>query len=60
MPWTAIDLNGVLFMNFPVWIFIYTMISLPIGQIENRLIRLYLLKKELKKLDLEVKRAEIE
>ena len=60
MPWTFIDLNGTLFLNFPVWIFIYTMISLPIGQIENRLIRLYLLKKELKRLDLEVHRAEVE
>lgn len=60
MPWCAINLNGSLFLNFPVWIFIYTMISLPIGQIENRLIRLYLLKKELKRLDLEVQRAEIE
>jgi len=60
MPWCAIDLNGILFMNFPVWIFIYTMISLPIGQIENRLIRLYFLKKELRRLDLEAKRAEIE
>ncbi len=60
MPWTAIDLNGTLFLNFPVWIFIYTMISLPIGQIENRLIRLYLLKKELRRLDLEAQRAEIE
>ncbi len=60
MPWCAIDLNGFLFANFPVWIFVYTMISLPIGQIENKLIRLYLLKKELKKLDSEVKRAEIE
>ena len=60
MPWCDIDLNGVLFLNFPVWIFIYTMISLPIGQIENRLIRLYLLKKELRRLDLEEQRAEVE
>ena len=60
MPWCDIDLNSTLFLNFPVWIFIYTMISLPIGQIENRLIRLYFLKKELRRLDLEVKRAEIE
>ncbi len=59
MPWCDIDLNGVLFMNFPVWIFIYTMISLPVGQIENKLIRIYLLKKELAKLDAEAKRAEI-
>jgi uncharacterized membrane protein (DUF106 family) len=60
MPWCAIDLNSTLFLNFPVWIFIYTMISLPIGQIENKLIRLYLLKKELRRLDLEAQRAEIE
>ena len=60
MPWCAIDLNGFMFGSFPVWIFIYTMISLPIGQIENKLIRLYLLKKELKRLEIEVQRAEIE
>jgi uncharacterized membrane protein (DUF106 family) len=59
MPWTAIDLNATAFLNFPVWIFIYTMISLPIGQIENRLIRLHLLKKELEKLDREAQQAEI-
>ena len=59
MPWLAIDLNATAFLNFPVWIFIYTMISLPLGQLENRLIRLYLLKKELKRLDLEAKKAEV-
>ena len=60
MPWCIIDLNGFMFGSFPVWIMIYTMISLPIGQIENKLIRLYLLKKELRRLEIEVQRAEIE
>ena len=45
---------------FPVWIVIYTMVSMPIGQIENRLIRFIFLRKHLRELDLEVKRAEIE
>jgi hypothetical protein len=43
-----------------VWIIIYTMVSLPIGQIENRLIRFIFLKRRLNELDREVKRAEIE
>ncbi len=44
----------------PLWLILYMMVTLPIGQVENRLIRLYLLKKELKRLDAEAQRAENE
>ncbi|MBQ8180206.1 MAG: DUF106 domain-containing protein [Candidatus Methanomethylophilaceae archaeon] len=60
MPWGTLDLNTLLMGFFPAWIVIYTMVSLPIGQIENRLIRFIALKKRLNELDREVKRAEIE
>ena len=60
MPWGELDLNSLLMGFFPVWIIIYTMVSLPIGQIENRLIRFIFLKRRLNELDREVKRAEIE
>ena len=61
LPWSAsFDLNTMLVGFFPAWIIIYTMVSMPIGQIENRLLRYYFLRKHLRELDLEVKRAEIE
>ena len=61
MPWAeSFDLHTYLMGFFPAWIIVYTMVSMPIGQIENRLLRFYFLKKHLNKLDLEVKRAEIE
>ena len=61
IPWSeGYNLNTMLMNFFPVWIVIYTMVSMPIGQIENRLIRFIFLRKHLRELDLEVKRAEIE
>ena len=60
MPWGTLDLNTMLMGFFPAWIIIYTMVSLPIGQIENRLIRFILLKKRLNVLDREVQKAEVE
>lgn len=61
IPWSnGFDLNTMLVGFFPAWIIIYTMVSLPIGQIENRLIRFIFLRKHLRELDLEVKKAEIE
>ncbi len=60
MPWGTLDLNTMLMGFFPAWIIIYTMVSLPIGQIENRLIRFILLKKRLNALDREVQKAEVE
>jgi len=50
MPWGMADLmSNVWFM--PLWIVIYTLISLPIGQLENRVVRYFMLKKRLKELD---------
>ncbi len=60
LPWSeGYNLNTMLLGFFPSWIIIYTMVSMPIGQIENRLLRLIFLKRHLRRLDLEVKRAEI-
>ena len=61
LPWSEeYNLNTPLLHFIPSWIVIYTMVSMPIGQIENRLLRYYFLRKHLRQLDLEVKRAEIE
>ncbi len=60
MPWGSLDVNSLLIGFFPSWIILYTLVSLPIGQVESRLIRLILLRKRLRQLDLEAKRAEIE
>ncbi|MCL2032987.1 MAG: EMC3/TMCO1 family protein [Methanomassiliicoccaceae archaeon] len=50
LPWGTVHLNETLWF-LPIWIVIYTMISLPIGQLENRAIRYYLLRKRLAELD---------
>jgi len=53
MPWfegKTIDILDTIWF-FPMWIIIYTMISLPIGQLENRIVRYFLLTKRLKELD---------
>lgn len=61
IPWSfGYDLNTTLLGFMPSWIVIYTMVSMPIGQIENRLIRFIFLRKHLRELDLEVKKAEVE
>lgn len=61
LPWCGnVDLTGSVFLSMPLWLILYMMVTLPIGQVENRLIRLYLLNKELKRLDAEAQRAEIE
>jgi uncharacterized membrane protein (DUF106 family) len=61
LPWCGnVDLTGSVFLSMPLWLILYMMVTLPIGQVENRLIRLYLLKKELKRLDAEAQRAENE
>ena len=59
MPWGSLDVNSLLMGFFPSWIILYTLVSLPIGQVENRLIRLVLLRKRLRELDNEVKKAEL-
>ena len=60
LPWaTGFDLNTTLLGFFPSWIIIYTLVSMPIGQIESRLIRYLLLRRDLNRLDLEAKKAEV-
>jgi uncharacterized membrane protein (DUF106 family) len=51
MPWGPLDLNGKVMGFMPYWIVIYTMISLPIGQLENRFVRYFLLRKRLSELE---------
>lgn len=48
MPWGQANLMDNLMGFMPQWIVIYTLISLPIGQLENKLINYYLFKKRLK------------
>ena len=53
MPWFPALTVNILdnLWIIPAWIIIYTMISLPIGQLENRIVRYFLLTKRLKELD---------
>jgi len=53
MPWfigRTVNILDTIWI-LPMWIIIYTMISLPIGQLENRIVRYFLLTKRLKELD---------
>ena len=51
MPWGTTNLNDTLLNFMPIWIVIYTLISLPIGQLETKLINYILFKRRLAKLD---------
>ena len=50
VPWATLDLDSTIWF-MPAWILVYTMISIPFGQIVNRLIRTYKFKKYLKQMD---------
>jgi len=50
IPWGPVNIMDSLIV-IPAWIVIYTMISLPIGQLEGRIVRYFLLKRRLKVLD---------
>ena len=50
VPWATLDLDSTIWF-MPAWILVYTMISIPFGQIVNRLIRTYKFKKYLKSMD---------
>ena len=50
VPWATLDLDTTIWF-MPAWILVYTMISIPFGQIVNRLIRTYKFKKYLKQMD---------
>jgi uncharacterized membrane protein (DUF106 family) len=52
IPWSAVNVLDSMWI-MPIWIIIYTMISLPIGQLENRIVRWFLLKKRLKEIESE-------
>jgi uncharacterized membrane protein (DUF106 family) len=49
MPWGVVNLMDSLIV--PIWMIIYMMVSIPIGQVENRLVRYLMLNKRLKELD---------
>ncbi|MCI2075397.1 MAG: EMC3/TMCO1 family protein [Candidatus Methanomethylophilus sp.] len=52
MPWgTANLLDYIWFM--PIWIIVYTLISLPIGQLENKAVTYILLKRRLRQMESE-------
>ena len=51
MPWGYAGLNDGIILNMPLWIFVYSLISLPIGQLEQKVILYYKLSKRLKMLD---------
>jgi len=50
VPWAHLDLMQTIWF-MPAWILVYTMVSIPFGQIVNRLIRTYKFKKYLQKLE---------
>lgn len=47
MPWGLVNLMDLVMGFMPIWIVIYTLISLPIGQLENKLINYIMFKKRL-------------
>ena len=51
MPWGTANLMDNVMGFMPLWIVIYTLISLPIGQLENKLINHILFKKRLNALN---------
>lgn len=58
VPWAMVDATGGIdvtstMMIFPAWVLIYSLISIPIGQIIMRLVRTYQFKKRLKVLESE-------
>jgi len=50
LPFANVHLQDYIWM-FPMWIILYTMVSLPIGQLENRVVKYLLFRKRLKELD---------
>lgn len=51
MPWGSANLMDNMLGFMPQWIVIYTLISLPLGQLENKVINYFLFKKRLHALD---------
>ena len=50
-PWTDVCLTDTFI--FPIWVFMYMLISVPLGQVINKLIRWYLFRKKLAELEAE-------
>jgi uncharacterized membrane protein (DUF106 family) len=48
---STVDLLGYIGGFIPLWMIIYMIISMPIGQLENRIVRYFMLKKRLTELD---------
>lgn len=57
VPWAVVNLTQSFVL--PAWILIYTLISIPIGQLVNKVIRYYLLGKRLAELDAEQRQATV-
>lgn len=57
VPWAVVNLTQSFVL--PVWILIYTLISIPIGQLINKIIRYLLLSRRLAELDAEERQATV-
>ena len=51
MPWGFANLNDGILLSIPLWIFVYSLISLPIGQLETKILLYWKLSKRIKMLD---------
>ena len=51
MPWGFANLNDGILLGIPLWIFVYSLISLPIGQLETKILLYWKLSKRIKMLD---------
>lgn len=52
IPWSAVGVSlAQIYWFMPVWILVYTLVSIPLGQIVNRLIRAHFFRKRLAELD---------
>jgi uncharacterized membrane protein (DUF106 family) len=52
MPWGTADLLDMVWF-MPIWIVVYTLISLPIGQLENKAVTYVMLKRRLREIEAE-------
>ena len=48
-PWADVCLTDTFI--FPIWVFVYMLVSIPLGQVINKCIRWYLFKKKLKEFE---------
>ena len=51
MPWGYAGLNDGIILGMPLWIFVYSLISLPIGQVEAKILLYIKLSKRIKMID---------